>query len=171
MAKPQYKSRAARGRYPKRRRARPPITVFLAVASVAALTGLAAGVASVVAPGVIAPGYSETISGCRVTDGDTIRCGDERIRLLGIDAPELLGHCRAGRDCAPGDPYASTRSLSRGVNGMLKIARVGMDPYGRTLAAMAGPEGDLSCRQLQQEQADYILDWDDGLRLPEPARL
>jgi len=26
---------------------------------------------------------------CIVTDGDTIRCGDERIRLLAIDAQEM----------------------------------------------------------------------------------
>ncbi|MGC1270186.1 MAG: hypothetical protein WA842_06275 [Croceibacterium sp.] len=36
---------------------------------------------------------------CSVTDGDTIRCGDERIRLLGIDAPEMGGRCREGRVC------------------------------------------------------------------------
>jgi endonuclease YncB( thermonuclease family) len=56
--------------------------------------------------------YAEPLYGCSVTDGDTIRCGDERIRLLGIDAPELPGHCRSGRNCAPGDPYASTSSLT-----------------------------------------------------------
>lgn len=29
-------------------------------------------------------------------DGDTLRCGRERIRLLGTDAPELPGHCQRG---------------------------------------------------------------------------
>ena len=31
---------------------------------------------------------------CTVVDGDPLRCGSERVRLLGIDAPELPGHCR-----------------------------------------------------------------------------
>lgn len=39
-----------------------------------------------------------------VVDGDTLRCGSTRIRLSSIDAPELPGHCRPGRECTPGDP-------------------------------------------------------------------
>lgn len=35
----------------------------------------------------------EPIYGCRAVDGDTLRCGQERVRLLGIDAPEMPGHC------------------------------------------------------------------------------
>lgn len=45
-------------------------------------------------------------------DGETLRCGKERIRLLGIDAPETPGHCRRGRKCVEGDPYASKAALS-----------------------------------------------------------
>jgi micrococcal nuclease len=109
--------------------------------------------------------YAETISGCKVTDGDTIRCGDERIRLLGIDAPELPGHCRAGRNCAPGDPYASTSSLSAAMTGQLTIKRVDEDHYGRTLAMVAGSQGDLSCWQLKHDQVIYRSDWDNGLNV------
>lgn len=107
----------------------------------------------------------EPISGCRVTDGDTIRCGEERIRLLGIDAPELPGHCRRGRDCAPGDPVASTESLKAGMTGALRIERVDGDRYGRTLALVAGDRGDLSCWQLRSRQARYVQRWDNGLRV------
>lgn len=109
--------------------------------------------------------YGQTISGCRVTDGDTIRCGDERIRLLAIDAPEMPGHCRSGRRCAPGDPYASTDSLRAAMTGSLTIDRVGEDHYGRTLARVAGSRGDLSCWQLEHDQAVYRSDWDNGLRV------
>jgi endonuclease YncB( thermonuclease family) len=35
-------------------------------------------------------------------DGDTLRCGDTRIRLLGMDAPEM-GACLRWRTCIPGD--------------------------------------------------------------------
>lgn len=32
-------------------------------------------------------------------DGDTLRCSSIRLRQLGIDAPELTGHCPAYRAC------------------------------------------------------------------------
>lgn len=116
-------------------------------------------------PSAAVPGYSDTITGCSFTDGDTIRCGGERVRLLGIDAPELPGHCRAGRDCAPGDPYTSTSSLSNAMVGSLRIDRVGEDRYGRTLARVAGEHGDLSCWQLKRGQAIYKAKWDNGMRV------
>jgi micrococcal nuclease len=128
----------------------------------AAFVGLAVGVAPAID---LAPGYSGTVSGCRVTDGDTIRCGEERIRLLGIDAPELPGHCNRGRRCALGDPYASTANLRTAMVGQLRVERVGTDRYGRTLAVVAGGQGDLSCWQLSHGQALYRLDWDDELRV------
>lgn len=104
-------------------------------------------------------------TGCRVTDGDTLRCGGERIRLLGIDAPELPGHCRRGRRCVDGDPYRATSSLRRAMSGRLTITRVGRDRYGRTLALVRGSKGDLSCWQLRHRQATYRGDWDDGKRV------
>ncbi|WP_460102468.1 thermonuclease family protein [Qipengyuania sp. 483] len=99
---------------------------------------------------------------CSVTEGDTIRCGDERIRLLGIDAPEKPGHCRLGRQCAPGDPFASNESLQNAFgNGPLSIVRLGEDHYGRTLALVRAGETDLSCHQLAGGQAIYVERWDD----------
>lgn len=113
-------------------------------------------------PRLIAPASTDDVSGCRVTDGDTIRCGDERIRLLGIDAPELAGHCRAGRHCAPGNGETSKESLAGAMAGTMKITRYGTDHYGRTLAMIEGPEGDLSCFQLRAHEAVYKPKWDDG---------
>ncbi|MES3055856.1 thermonuclease family protein [Sphingomonas faeni] len=98
-------------------------------------------------------------------DGDTIRCGDERIRLLGIDAPEMPGHCRSGRNCAPGDPFASKQSLAAALSGTIRIKRYGEDRYGRTLAALSGGSGDLSCWQLQHGQAIYKPRWDNTGRI------
>ena len=115
----------------------------------------------------------EPIANCRVVDGDTLRCGSERVRLLGIDAPELPGHCRTGRACAPGDPVASTSSLADALVGPLTIVRVGTDRYGRTLALVSAGGRDLSCHQLSRSQAIYRSDWDDGgivaSRCPETA--
>nr|WP_301073337.1 thermonuclease family protein [Sphingomonas sp.] len=94
-----------------------------------------------------------------------MRCGDERIRLLAIDAPEMPGHCRRDRICAPGDPYASTASLGDALRGPLTIDRVGEDHYGRTLARVAGAKGDLSCWQLEHGEALYKANWENGLRV------
>lgn len=108
-----------------------------------------------------APGAS-----CVVVDGDTLRCGGERVRLLGIDAPELPGHCQAGRRCAPGDPYAATRSLQAALRqGPIVIRRIGTDHYGRTLALVRAGRSDLSCWQLSHGQAIYKYYWDTDLQL------
>ncbi|MGN6376115.1 MAG: thermonuclease family protein [Sphingomonas sp.] len=53
----------------------------------------------------------------RIVDGDTIRCGAQRVRLARIDAPELPGHCARGRHCAPGDGNASKAALARLIHG------------------------------------------------------
>lgn len=105
-------------------------------------------------------------AGCFPTDGDSIRCGPERIRLLAIDAPEMAGHCRPGRRCAPGDPLASKASLAAAMrHGPLTITRIGRDRYGRTLATVRSGSTDLSCWQLSRHHAVYRADWDNGRRI------
>src|SRR4051812_28506572 len=88
-------------------------------------------------------------------DGDTLRCGQELIRLIGIDAPELPGHCREGRHCAPGDPLESKRSLEVLTRGTAVISREGRDQYDRTLARVRVDGVDLSCAQLAAGHAIY----------------
>lgn len=103
---------------------------------------------------------------CHAVDGDTLRCGNERIRLLGIDAPEMPGHCRPGRQCVPGDPWASQRSLQRALaSGPIRIRRTGRDRYDRTLAVVWAGQVNLSCWQIDARQAIYIERWDDGRRV------
>lgn len=153
--------------------------VLRSVVLLAALAGTAAGIAST-APWASQPAAASApaawsdrvagddrraLGGCRAVDGDTLRCGSERIRLLGIDTPELPGHCRARRRCVAGDAEAATRSLARAIDGALVVTRTGEDRYGRTLATVRGPLGDLSCHQLQFGEARYRADWDDGGRV------
>jgi hypothetical protein len=128
------------------------------------LGGLLAG-AGWLRPSLPGSARGNALAACRVTDGDTIRCGDERIRLIGIDAPEMPGHCRKNRHCAPGDPYAATRTLEEAMAGGVRIDRFGQDHYGRTLAMVSGPHGDLSCWQLSQHSAIYKRRWDSGGRV------
>jgi len=96
-----------------------------------------------------------------VIDGDTIRAGDERIRLLGIDAPEIHG-CRQGRVCAPGDGQASKRSLEAMMGGRISVQRVGQDRYGRTLAQVYVGGRNVACEQIRRGQAVYVAKWDNG---------
>ena len=84
-----------------------------------------------------------------VMDGDTLRCGSTRIRLSSIDAPELPGHCRPGRECTPGDPYASTSNLRLLVSGRpVECRQVDTDRYGRAVARCTVEGRDLSCAQV-----------------------
>jgi micrococcal nuclease len=149
------------------RRSVDPVVVLTLVgaASVGAFGALAVEPGGLLASLFISPSAAAVtgqISGCTVTDGDTIRCGAERIRLLGIDAPELPGHCRNGRVCAPGDGQASKRSLTASMTGSIAITRLGIDRYGRTLAIVLAGGVNLSCRQLERRQAIYKQRWDNG---------
>jgi endonuclease YncB( thermonuclease family) len=78
-----------------------------------------------------------------VVDGDTVWINREKIRLLDIDAPEMDGKCAAERALA-------IRSRDRLVvllrGREVRIAREGLDRYGRTLARL-GNVGDQLVRE------------------------
>lgn len=103
----------------------------------------------------ISPGVASSTGGgtllCvspSITDGDTLRCEGQRVRLLGIDAPEMPGHCRAGRACVEGDPYAAKAYLVSMTRGEVKCLAEGLDNYGRTLARCSVNGADLSCAMI-----------------------
>jgi micrococcal nuclease len=105
------------------------------------------------------------LAGCTATDGDTIACGPLRVRLLGIDAPELDGHCRRGRVCVKGDGRASRRSLEAGLRrGRIVVRLFGRDAYGRALGHVWAGGANLSCWQLARGAAIYKPGWDNGRR-------
>lgn len=85
-------------------------------------------------------------------DGDAIRCGGKgrSDRLYAIDAPEMPGACRPGRECTPGDHYASRdhlRALTAGK--AVECRQIDLDRYGRKIVRCLVGENDLSCAMVQ----------------------
>jgi len=77
----------------------------------------------------------------QVHDGDTIRCGAERIRIANIDAPELPDSpkCQDRRRSYAWCDYQAgyqARDVLRSFlsRGTVRLERIGADRYGRTLA-------------------------------------
>ena len=58
----------------------------------------------------------------RVVDGDTIRVGDERIRLVGIDAPEREQECLTKE----GGPWACGAAATRMLEELLAASAIGV---------------------------------------------
>ncbi len=96
-----------------------------------------------------------TLALCAPTDGDSLRCGAERVRIVGIDAPELptSPKCRPGRDgwCDTALAYRSRDALAAFLRrGLVKIERCGHDKYGRTLARVSVNGRDAARHLLSQ---------------------
>ena len=69
-----------------------------------------------------------------VTDGDTIRIGDERIRFSGIDAPEIKQICIYQEIEFKCGEYSKNLLIEKISNQQVNCIREGKDQYGRTLA-------------------------------------
>ncbi len=102
----------------------------------------------------------EPLFSCRAVDGDTLNCNGERIRIIGIDAPEK-GACRPGRLCVEGDPIRATETLAAELHKPITIERMGEDRYGRTLGHVYAGDRSVACSQLAAGSAEYIRRWDD----------
>lgn len=88
-----------------------------------------------------------------IIDGDTLTCDGQRIRLEGIDAPEMPGHCRAGRSCTSGDPHAAKSYLESISRGSVTCRPIKKDVYGRTVARCEAGGRDLSCAMIAADHA------------------
>lgn len=75
---------------------------------------------------------------CHALDGDTIHCGEERVRLAGIDAPERRARCEAERRLAA----AATERLGSLMAEGVRLSTTGQDRYGRALAVVRDPKGE-----------------------------
>ena len=88
-----------------------------------------------------------------IIDGDTLDCAGTRIRLAGIDAPEMRGHCKAGRKCTEGDPIAARAALVQLTRTEIKCTAIEIDRYGRTIAQCNAADVDLSCAMIAKGHA------------------
>lgn len=84
---------------------------------------------------------------CRAVDGDTIHCGEQRVRVLGLDAPELRGRCEAERRLA----QAATERLSGLLEAGVRLETSGQDRFGRALAVVRDPRGEDVAEVLIRE--------------------
>jgi len=92
---------------------------------------------------ILASAVGTTCPALSVHDGDTIRCGGERVRIANIDAPELPDSpkCQDRRRsyawCDFGAGYAARDALrSFLTRGRVEVIRQGYDRFWRTLATV-----------------------------------
>ena len=69
-----------------------------------------------------------------VTDGDTIRIGDERMRFSGIDAPEIKQTCLYQEIEFKCGEFSKNLLIEKIANQKVNCIRESKDQYGRTLA-------------------------------------
>lgn len=88
----------------------------------------------------------------RVTDGDTFRIREERIRIANIDTPEMPGRARC--DAEAELALAARARLGRLLAaGDIRLAREGVDRYGRTLARVRAGGVDVGDQLVRERLA------------------
>lgn len=98
----------------------------------------------------------------RAIDGDTLACGGERVRLYGIDAPEMHGASHLSTFSAPPPAWvapAARRRLAELLRGPVRCtpAGDGRDRYGRLVArCSSGAAPDLGAELVREGLA---VDW------------
>lgn len=122
--------------------------------------------AVVLAVGLSTGAFAQQFSGAiNVIDADTFDIGDIRVRLYGIDAPEIGQTCLldgAVRDCGR---WASRRAAARFQDRQAVCDRVNTDRYGRAVARCAVNGRDIAAwlvaEGLAQAYRRYALDYVD----------
>ena len=117
-----------------------------------------------------APERFDLVGTARITDGDTLRIGDRRIRLNAIDAPEakqMCGAARGGRkEVACG---AQAAAVLRDLSGRGRVSCVaeGEDKYGRMLATCYADKTNLNRAMVQAGWAVAYRRYSDRYALDE----
>ena len=95
----------------------------------------------------------ETISGpVRVVDGDTLALGSRRLRLIGIDAPELRQSCSRNTADYPCGQEAAAQ-LRDLVKGQLECRTEGSDRYRRALVRCQSDGIDINMAMVRSGHA------------------
>jgi endonuclease YncB( thermonuclease family) len=105
-------------------------------------------------------GTSANAASVRVADGDTIELGGQRIRLQGVDAPELHQECRdaSGRNWACGRRARSELRVLIG-NNPVQCESHAKDRFGRSVAVCRARGRDLSEAMVRSGWALAYPDW------------
>jgi len=101
-----------------------------------------------------------------VVDGDTIRIGERRIRLVGFDTPEKNARCEEERISAERATQALQAWLNRGPFVMSVNAARATDRYGRELQVLMREAGGGSAEALSGYMVgnDFARDYGGGRR-------
>lgn len=88
---------------------------------------------------------AETLSGrASVIDGDTIEIHGQRVRLFGVDAPEMTQHCFTAENMPWRCGQQAALALADHIEGMtVSCAEQDWDRYGR-MVAICSTDGDLA---------------------------
>ena len=106
----------------------------------------------------------------RIVDGDTLVMGDERIRLLGIDAPELTQVClddEAPRDCGQ---EAKVQLAAMVAQGPVECSGHSKDKYGRLLATCIAGGREVNAAMVRSGQAVAYGGYEDEERFAQAER-
>ena len=109
----------------------------------------------------------------QVVDGDSLVVEAQRVRLAGIDAPELDQTCRRGETSYPCGREARA-ALSRLIGGIaVSCAVIGRDRYARDLAECRSGDTDLNAAMVRGGQAIAFGNYEaeEGLAQAERAGL
>ena len=85
-----------------------------------------------------------------VVDGDGLRVGNERMRLWGVDSPELAQQCRRGGAAYPCGIEARDAPERLLDSGAPSCERLYEDRYGRTVARCSVAGIDLGAEMVRQ---------------------
>ena len=100
---------------------------------------------------------AEIVGAAKVVDGDTIRIGDTRIRLWGVDAPERKQTCQGRND----DVYECGRDAAAVLDELIgdwqvECVEKDRDRYGRVVAVCRTEAGELNATLVRRGWAiDY----------------
>lgn len=81
-------------------------------------------------------------------DGDTLRCGQRKVRLSAINARELHGNSCTGSAPCPAASATESRAALQALldRGPVRCTSEGQDRYGRTVARCAVGGQDVGCQ-------------------------